>query len=76
MPPFGLRIATSSTNFGNMNLRAKEKKEESHLDPVLFAATVPSRKPTAKDLADCQEKPDDAIEPKEFQQMDEMLEDL
>jgi hypothetical protein len=34
-------------------------------DPVLFAASVPSRKPTAKDKTDAKERADDAIEPKE-----------
>ena len=45
-------------------------------DPVLFAATVPSRKPTAKDRADCAERKDDAIEPKEHASMDKIADEL
>jgi len=37
---------------------------------------VRSRKPTAKDLADAKERPDDAIEPKKHESMDKMVEDL
>jgi hypothetical protein len=59
-------------------MKAKEKKtkRETAIDPVLFAATVPSRKPTAKDLDDARERPDDAIEPKKHETMDKMVEDL
>ena len=49
---------------------------ETSLDPVLFAATVPSRKPTAKDKADAKERPDDAIEPKEHAKMEDIAKDL
>ena len=45
-------------------------------DPVLFAATVPSRKPTAKDIKDIKEHENDPIEPKEYDGMDEMVGDL
>jgi hypothetical protein len=45
-------------------------------DPVLFAATVPSRKPTAKDIADTKEHKDDLIEPRNYESMDYMLKGL
>jgi hypothetical protein len=38
---------------------------EAPFDPELFAASVPSRKPKAKDKADAKERIEDAIEPKE-----------
>ena len=47
----------------------KNTKEDLPLDPVLFAATVPSRKPTPKDLADAKERPGDAIEPRDYSTM-------
>jgi hypothetical protein len=58
-------------------MKAKEKKRrnEATVDPILFAATVPSRKPTAKDLADAAERPDDAIEPKKQPSMEKILDD-
>ncbi len=34
----------------------EQHKSEVPFDPVLFAATVPSRKPTARDRADCTER--------------------
>jgi hypothetical protein len=49
------------------------KKVEVPFDPVLFAATVPARKPTAKDIQDTKEHEDDLIEPKEYTDTDEML---
>jgi hypothetical protein len=49
-----------------MELKTKEPKTEVPFDPVLFAAVVPSRKPSAKDLEDTNERLDDAIEPKEL----------
>jgi hypothetical protein len=54
----------------------KSKNEVAPLDPILFAATVPSRKPTAADLDASRERPDDAIEPKDHATMDGMVEDL
>jgi hypothetical protein len=59
-------------------VRTKEKKQraEAPFDPVLFAATVPSRKPTAKDVADAKEHKDDLIEPQNYESMDGMVEDL
>ncbi|MHB8520853.1 MAG: hypothetical protein ACYDH9_08845 [Limisphaerales bacterium] len=59
-----------------MKAKLKVRKGEVHFDPVLFAASVPSRKPTARDLADAKERPGDAIEPKKFKKMDQMVEDL
>jgi hypothetical protein len=55
---------------------ASSKKVEVPLDPVLFAATVPSRKPTARDWADAKERPDDAIDPKDFHTMGDAVRDL
>ena len=61
-------------------MKVKEKKattaSSAPFDPVLFAATVPSRKPTRQDLLDCQEREDDAIEPKVHATMDGIVEDL
>ncbi len=54
-----------------MKLKEKKAKRDVSFDPVLFAATVPSRKPTSKDIADCKEQPDDAIEPKKHKTMDD-----
>ena len=59
-------------------MKAKEKKTKAEIpfDPVLFAATVPSRRPTAKDIADSKEHDEDAIEPQEYDSMDDMVKDL
>ena len=46
-----------------MKAKTKKTKAEVPFDPVLFAATVPARKPTPKDLADTKEHKDDAIVP-------------
>ena len=59
-----------------MKLKAKNSGKRPAFDPVLFAASVPSRKPTRKDLADANERPDDAIEPKEYEKMEKMVRDL
>ena len=56
-----------------MKIKEKKTKAEVPFDPVLFAATVPSRKPTAKDIQDTKEHEDDLIEPKEYTDTDEML---
>ena len=53
-----------------MKLKEKKTKAEVPFDPVLFAASVPSRKPTAKDIEDCKEREDDAVEPQEYDSMD------
>ena len=54
----------------------KKNDVEVSFDPVLFAATVPARKPTPKDLADVEEHKNDPIEPEEFDSPDDMLQDL
>jgi len=59
-----------------MNAKTKKAKAEVPFDPVLFAATVPGRKPTPKDLADTKEHKDDAIEPQEYGSMEDMVKDL
>ncbi len=56
-----------------MKIKEPKAKVEVPFDPVLFAATVPSRKPTAKDIQDTKEHEDDLIEPKEYTDTDEML---
>ncbi|MCY3022606.1 MAG: hypothetical protein NTW87_26800 [Planctomycetota bacterium] len=55
-----------------MRTKTKKTKEKVPLDPVLLAATVPARKPTPKDLEDCKEDKDDAIEPQEYESMVEI----
>ena len=59
-----------------MKVKEKKQKAEVPFDPVLFAATVPSRKPTAKDIADARKHKDDLIEPQEYESMDDMAKDL
>ena len=43
---------------------------------MLFAATVPGRKPTAKDLADVKEHKDDVIEPQQYESMEDAVKDV
>ena len=50
-----------------MKLKEKKTKAEVPFDPILFAASVPSRKPTSKDIEDCKERGDDAVEPQEME---------
>jgi hypothetical protein len=59
-------------------VKVKEKKQRAEVpfDPVLFAATVPSRKPTAKDIADIKAHKEDLIEPQDYESMDDMVKDL
>ena len=59
-------------------MKVKEKKQHAEVpfDPVLFAATVPSRKPTAKDIADTEAHKNDLIEPQDYESMDDMVKDL
>jgi hypothetical protein len=59
-------------------VKVKEKKQRAEVsfDPVLFAATVPPREPTAKDIADAKEHKDDLIEPKNYKSMDNSVDDL
>jgi hypothetical protein len=59
-----------------MKAKVKKNDVEVPFDPVLFAATVPARKPTAKDLADVEEHKNDPIEPEEFGSAEDMLQDL
>ena len=59
-----------------MKTAASAPKTEVPFDPVLFAAVVPSRKPTAKDKADAKERAGDAIEPKEHAKMEDIAKDL
>jgi hypothetical protein len=59
-------------------VKVKEKRQRAEVpfDPVLFAATVPSRKPTAKDIVDTEAHKDDLIEPQDYESMDDMVKDL
>jgi len=60
-------------------MKAKEKKSakgQVPFDPILFAVTVPSRQPTAKDRADAKERADDAIEPKDHDTMEDTVKDI
>ena len=60
-------------------MKAKEKKSakgQVPFDPILFAVTVPSRQPTAKDRADAKERASDAIEPKDYEIMEDTVKDL
>ncbi|MEI6785213.1 MAG: hypothetical protein WCQ21_30305 [Verrucomicrobiota bacterium] len=59
-----------------MNAKTKKTKVEVPFDPVLFAATVPARKPTPKDLADTKEHIDDAVEPQQYDSLADMVKDL
>ena len=59
-----------------MKVKVKKNDVEFPFDPVLFAATVPARKPTSKDLADVEEHKDDPIEPEEFDSAQDMLQGL
>lgn len=56
-----------------MKAKTKKTKTEVPFDPVLFAATVPGRKPTAKDLADVRERKEDAIEPQQYNTMEDFI---
>ena len=56
-----------------MSAKTKKRKAEVPFDPVLFAATVPARKPTPKDLADTKKHKDDAIEPQQYDFMEDMV---
>jgi hypothetical protein len=59
-------------------VKVKEKKQKAEVpfDPALFAATVPARKPTAKDIADAKQHKDDLIEPRDYESMDDMVKDF
>jgi len=59
-----------------MKTKTRKRKVEVAFDPVLFAATVPVRKATPKDLKDCAEHKDDVIERQEYESMGDMIRDL
>ncbi len=59
-----------------MKVKEKKQRAEVPFDHVLFAATVPSRKPTAKDIADTEAHKDDLIEPQDYESMEGMVKDL
>jgi hypothetical protein len=56
--------------------KTKKVKTKVRFDPVLFAATVPGRKPTPKDLADSKAHKDDAIKAQQYNSMEDMVKDL
>jgi hypothetical protein len=56
--------------------KGKGKTKEVPFDPIFFAASVPARKPTAKDIKDVKEHENDPIEPKDHDTMDDAVEDL
>jgi len=60
-------------------MKTKEKNSAKGgvpFDPILFAVTVPSRHPTAKDRTDAKERADDAIEPNDHDTMEDTVKDL
>ena len=60
-------------------MKVKEKKsakEQVPFDPILFAVSVPSRRPTEQDRADAKERADDAVEPKDHRTMEDAVKDL
>jgi hypothetical protein len=56
--------------------KAKRKTKGIPFDPIFFAATVPARKATEKDLKDVKEHENDPIDPKDHATMDDTVEDL
>jgi hypothetical protein len=62
--------------FAAMKWNEPAAKAQVPFDPGLFAAFVPPRTPTAKDRADTKERPDDAVEPKEYEKMGDIVKDL
>jgi len=56
--------------------KGKGKTKEVRFDPIFFAASVPARKPTTKDLKDVEEHENDPVEPKDHDTMDDTVEDL
>ena len=56
--------------------KGKGKTKEVRFDPIFFAASVPARKPTAKDLKDVEEHENDPVEPRDHDTMDDTVEDL
>ena len=56
--------------------KGNRKTKGAPLDPIFFAASVPARKPTAKDLKDVKEHKNDPIEPEDHDTMDDTVEEL
>lgn len=56
--------------------KAKGETKNVPFDPILFAATVPARKPTGKDLKDVKVHENDPIEPEDHDAMDDTVADL
>jgi hypothetical protein len=56
-----------------MKAKVKKSDVEVPFDPVLFAAAVPARRPTPKDLVDVEEHKHDAIEDEEFGSREDVL---
>ncbi len=56
--------------------KRKRKTKEVSFDPIFFAATVPARKATGKDLKDVREHENDPIEPSGHDTMDGAVKDL
>jgi hypothetical protein len=56
--------------------KAKGEAKNLPFDPILFAATVPARKSTEKDLDDVKVHESDAIERKDHRAMDDAVADL
>ena len=56
-------------------MKGNRKTKGGPLDPISFAASVPARKPTAKDLKDVKEHKNDPIEPEDHDTMDDTVED-
>jgi len=68
-----LRLSRPSARLCCSECQDEEDEGEVPFDPVLFAAAVPARKPTPKDLADTTEDKDDAIEPQQYDSMEDMV---
>ena len=58
------------------SMKGNRETKGGPLDPISFAASVPARKPTAKDLKDVKEHKNDPIEPEDHDTMDDTVEDL
>ena len=56
--------------------KAKRETKNISFDPIFFAATIPARKSTAKDLKDVKEHENGPIEPKKHERLDDAVEDL
>ena len=54
--------------------KTKRKTKGIPFDPIFFAASVPARKPTAKDLKDVKDHENDPIEPTDHNTMDGTVE--